>query len=76
MTMGDKDLDPEVQVAGSSPQASGTWLSWGPAVLCRDLPISQGVDRVCIWPQIPSWDQLVEWEFTTERPQGYSAPGT
>lgn len=40
--MGDDDLGPEVQVAGPSPQASGSWSGWGPTVPCRDLPIPQG----------------------------------
>lgn len=74
--MGDDDLGPEVQVSGPSSQASGSWPGWGPAVPYRDLPIPQGVDRVCIWPQVPSWDQPVEWEFTVECPQGCSALGT
>lgn len=69
MTVGDEDSGPMVQVAGPRPQASGAWLGWGPAVLYRDLPILQGVDRICVWPQ-------VEWEFNVEHPQGCSVSGT
>lgn len=76
MTGDDEDSGPEVQVAGPSPQASGTWLGWGPAVLHRDLPTVQGLDRRC--PSGPSGAMMGSAcgaEIHRECPQGCLAPG-